>query len=218
MILKMYKICILFDKNNNWLKKYINQTSLKNTKKIKFYFVENLKKFKNFDITFILGFTKIIAPEKLKLNKLNLVVHESNLPNGRGFAPVQAQVLQGLTKIPICLIEAKDSKADSGNIFLKDYFILKKTDLYEDIRKKQADSTLKIIKKFLQKFPNIKSSRQLGKVTFFKKRDQSMSELNINKNIKSQFRLLSICNNDKWPAYFKYKGKKFILKIYKSKQ
>ena len=74
---------------------------------------------------------------------------------------------------------------------------------------------MKIIKKFLKEYPNIKSKKQTGKSTFFKKRNKLSSEINILKSIKSQFNLLRIVNNEKWPAFFKYKGKKFYLKIYK---
>ena len=113
----MHKVGILFDKQNNWIEKYINKNTFKSNKKYKFYFLNNLKKFKNFDITFILGFTKIINRNILKKNKLNFVIHESNLPKGRGFSPVQVQILDGKTKIPICLIAANQSKVDTGNIF-----------------------------------------------------------------------------------------------------
>jgi methionyl-tRNA formyltransferase len=46
-------------------------------------------------------------------------------------------------------------------------------------------------------------------------RNASDSEININKSIKSQFNLLRICDNEKYPAFFKYKNCKFILKIFK---
>ena len=34
-------------------------------------------------------------------------------------------------------------------------------------------------------------------------------------DINDYSNLLRIVNNEKWPAFFKYKGKKFYLKIYK---
>ena len=38
--------------------------------------------------------------------------------------------------------------------------------------------------------------------------------MNINKSIKSQFNKLRIVNNEQWPAFFYYKNKKFIIKIF----
>ena len=102
---------------------------------------------------------------------------------------------------------------DSGDIYEKIYFKVSHTDLYDQIREKQAAATIKIIKKFLKKYPKIKAKKQKGKETFFKKRKKSDSKLDINKSIKEQFNLLRICNNNQWPAHLFYKNKKFIIKI-----
>ena len=164
----MYKICFLFDKKNNWLKDKI-KINFKNSKKYNFFLSENLKKIKNFDVVFILGYTKILKNKFLKKNKLNLVVHESDLPKGKGFSPVQWQILENKNKIPICILEA-DKKFDSGKIYKKEYFKIKKTDLYEEIRNHQANATVKIIKKFLKTYPNLTFKLQKGKTTYYKKR------------------------------------------------
>ena len=51
--------------------------------------------------------------------------------------------------------------------------------------------------------------------SFNKQRTKLNSKININKSIKSQFNLLRICDNERYPIFFNYKKKKFILKIYK---
>ena len=208
----MFKICFLFDKKNLWLKNFFLKKKFKNNNLLRYKFSENYKNKKNFDIVFILGYTKLLNNDFLKKNKLNLVVHESNLPYGKGFAPVQWQILKGQTIIPMCLIKA-EINADSGDIYEKIYFKVSPTDLYDQIRKKQAAATIRIIKKFLKKYPKIKAKKQKGKGTFLKKRKKSDSKLDINKSIKEQFNLLRICNNNKWPGYFIYKKKKYIIKI-----
>jgi methionyl-tRNA formyltransferase len=43
------------------------------------------------------------------------------------------------------------------------------------------------------------------------------SKLNMNKTIKNQFNLLRIVDNERYPAYFIYNNKKYILKIYEDK-
>lgn len=70
------------------------------------------------DIVFILGYTKILNSEFLQCNRLNLVIHESALPRGKGFAPTQWQILEGKNHIPVCLCEAIE-KVDAGDIFLR---------------------------------------------------------------------------------------------------
>ena len=57
--------------------------------------------------------------------------------------------------------------------------------------------------------------KQNGKSSFNKRRTKKDSEININKSIKSQFNLLRICDNNKYPAFFKYRNTKYVIKIYK---
>ena len=40
------------------------------------------------------------------------------------------------------------------------------------------------------------------------------SELDINKSIKSQFNMLRVVDNERYPAFFSHKKKKYIIKIY----
>ena len=212
-----YKVAFLLDKKNNWFEKYLRNYKFKLKNKYRFFISKNYKSIKNKEIVFILSFMKILPASFLKRNKLNLVVHSSNLPKDRGFAPLTYQVLRNQNKFYTSLIEA-DKKVDSGKIFFKNKFKLDGTELNNEIRFKQSEEILKIIKKFLIKYPKVKSHNQMGKSTYNRRRIPSDSELNIYKNIKSQFNLLRVNDNEKYPSFFKYKGKKYILKIFKEKK
>ncbi len=212
-----YKVAFLLDKKNNWFEKYLRNYKFKLKNKYRFFISKNYKSIKNKEIVFILSFMKILPASFLKRNKLNLVVHSSNLPKDRGFAPLTYQVLRNQNKFYTSLIEA-DKKVDSGKIFFKNKFKLNGTELNNEIRFKQSEEILKIIKKFLIEYPKVKSYNQMGKATYNKRRVPSDSELNIYKNIKSQFNLLRVNDNEKYPSFFKYKGKKYILKIFKEKK
>jgi len=211
---KKFKVTFLLDKSNNWFHPYIKKNTFKSIKKFSFKIEENYKKIKEQDIVFILGYGRLLPESFLNKNKLNLVVHESKLPKDKGGAPIHYQVLKNKKKIYISLIKAS-MKIDSGDIFLIDSFNLKGIELMNELRSKQAQGRIKIIKKFLKKYPNIKSFKQKGKSNFNRMRNSNDSEININKSIKSQFNLLRICDNEKYPAFFKYKNHKFILKIFK---
>ena len=58
------------------------------------------------------------SKEILKKFRNNLVVHASDLPNGKGWSPLTWQILDGKKKIHVSLIEA-DEKVDSGKIYKK---------------------------------------------------------------------------------------------------
>jgi len=214
---KKIKVAYLLDNSNSWIKEYLEKgTLIKENKKYSFKIFTDFRRIKDYEIVFILNYTKILKKNFLKKNLLNLIIHASDLPKGKGFAPLQWQILEKKNKINICLFEAIE-KFDSGRIFLKDYVLLKGDELYNEIRYHQSKVIFKMIKFFLKKYPNVTSKKQIGKSTFYKKRYPKDSELNINTSIKKQFNKMRIANNEKWPNFFYYKNKKFIIKIFKSK-
>lgn len=171
------------------------------------------EKIANFDIVFILSYLKIISGKFLARNALNLVIHESNLPQGKGWAPLFWQVIEGKNEICFTLFEA-DEKVDNGEIYLQKWLKLSGFELYDEIRLKQAELKKAMCVEFLTLYPCIKARKQEGLESFYPKRSPKDSELNINESLKSQFNLLRSCSNDDFPAFFINDGKKYIIKIY----
>lgn len=197
------KVAFLFDKNNTWLIKYIPLLKTLPKIKYKYNFLKSYKKINNYEIVFVLGYTRILPESFIKKNHVVLIVHESNLPKYRGFAPVQWQILNNKKKITNSLILlGKNEKVDLGKVILQNLISLQGDELYDEIRENQFNSTYKLIKKFLNNYPNFKTKKQKGKSSFFRKRAPKDSEININKSLKSQFNLLRIANNEEWPAFF----------------
>tara|TARA_B100000900_G_C20559592_1_gene708291 strand:- start:550 stop:1179 length:630 start_codon:yes stop_codon:yes gene_type:complete len=166
---------------------------------------------KSFDYTFVLSYYKKINEKAFK-NKSFFVIHESNLPENRGFSPLYWQILKGKSKITYSIFLI-DKKIDSGEIVYKKSFFFPKNILYEEIKNLQLNNAIKIIKEFLKKG---KKKYKINKIknTYLKKRTPKDSKIQINKSLKSQIDLLRICSNEKFPAYFFYKKKIFILKIF----
>ena len=212
----MYKFAFLFDKKNNWIKHHFpkNLSFRKDIKTSYFYEENNIK---HFDVVFVLGFTRILKKDFLEANNQVLIIHESNLPNGKGFSPLQWQILEGKDKIVFSLLEAVE-EFDSGDIIEQIELNLDGTELYDEIRSKQAKYTLQLIEMFIKNYPHFNRRKQSGKSTFYKRRKKSDSELNIDLSIKELFPLLRIVNNKDWPGFFRINGVKYILKIYKEKE
>ncbi|WP_081910362.1 formyltransferase family protein [Thermopetrobacter sp. TC1] len=166
------------------------------------------------DIAFYIGCLKITPKEVLQRNKRNLVVHESDLPSGKGFSPLTWQILEGKNNIPICLIEAVD-KVDSGDIIYRDVMHFEGHELINEIRHIQGQKTIELCMRFLQADLPPKGVPQAGQESFYPKRRPKDSEIDINKSIKEQFNLFRVVDNERYPAFFFMNGKKYILKIYK---
>ena len=207
----MTNIAFLFDKTNDWILQYFPE-AIQTSQKFDAQIFYEEEKIRGFDLVFILGYTKVLKGEILSSNKLLLVVHASDLPEGRGFAPVQWQILEGKADITVCLLEIAD-KVDAGNIFDKMILSLDGTELYEEIRKKQAMITFELIARFLERYPNFNCQTQEGEPTFYRRRNPSDSQLDLDKTIRDQFNLLRICNNEDWPAFFELGGVKYRIKI-----
>ena len=172
---------------------------------------------KEFEIVFILSYFRIMTSKYLKKHRHNLVIHESDLPNGRGWSPLFWQILEGKNRIPIVLFEASDA-ADEGDIYIKDYISCKGDELHNQLRDKQAEKTIKLCLRFLNEYGKLRPRKQKGKPAFNRRRTSADSRLNINKTLKEQFNLLRIVDNKSFPAFFCYKKRKYILKIYREKE
>ena len=213
---KKYLIAFLIDKKNNWFEDYLSKivSSKSLNKTYNFKKIYNQLNLSKFDIVFIINFTKIIKENNLKKIKLPIVIHGSKLPDFKGFAPVQNQILINKNKIFFSMIKVAN-KVDSGEIILGKNLMLDGTELYDEIRFKTANHMVHMIKSFLKIYPNYNLTKQHGLGKFYKKRKPVDQKLNINKSIKDNFNIFRISNNEHWPAYFKFKKKKYILKIYK---
>ena len=208
----MYRVAILLDSQNSWIKDYLSAFQL-SRKMFDISIHESIDEVCGFDIVFILGYTKKISSRYLKENKLNLIIHESALPQDRGFSPIQWQVLRGKHEIVVSLIEAVE-ELDRGDIFEQTLMKLNGSELFPELRKKQAQVTLQLMEKFLASFPKINSKKQSLGGTYNSKLSEADHELDVNKTINENFNILRIGDNEKWPSYFLRNGKKYIVKIY----
>ena len=216
--MSVIEVGLLFDSSNNWIEEYfldINETEeLK--QRFRFCSSHSSAEMMGYEIVFILGFTRILPKSFLDSNKLNLVVHESDLPEGKGFSPVQWQILEGKTRIPVCLFEATES-LDSGDILGRAFIELDGYELFDQIRQKQAMATLELVKRFLIEYSHNRRTKQFGESSFYRRRKEKDDELDVNKTIKEQFNHFRIANNEEYPLYFVIDGHKYYLRISKEK-
>ena len=214
---KKFKVTFLLDKSNLWFEKQLKNYDFRLNNKYIFKISKNPNNIKNQNIVFPLSYTRILPESFLQKNELVLITHPSKLPKDRGFAPLQYQILRNKNKVYMSLIKAA-KEVDAGPIYFQNSFVLNGTELYDEIRNIQGIQFLNIIKKFLIKYPNVKSKKQIGKVNFNKRRYPKDSQLDINKTIKQQFNHLRINDNELYPSFFYYKGQKYIIKVFKEKK
>lgn len=213
---KNIKVGFLFDSSNNWISGYLDDSNWLSSLPQTFIYkkISLEKDATGFDVLFILGYTHIIPKSILNKNRLNLLVHESPLPKGRGFSPVQWQILEGINKIPVNLIEATEF-VDRGDIFNTTIINLEGHELLSEIREAQAEATKKLISEFLIQYPIISMKPQEGVPTYYSRRKRQDDAIDPNQTIANQFNKFRIINNEQYPAYFDYLGFRYKLTITK---
>ena len=209
------KIQVLIDNPSSWMFDFINDLEkLLLEEGHEVLVIDSHNKIRSGDILLLLS-----CEEKLvdfDSNTHNLVIHASDLPKGKGWSPLTWQVLNGANSIPVVIFEAQN-KIDNGPIYNKVNISLDGTELLKELRFKIFQAIKKLLIDFLRMYPNNIGIEQKGKSTFYKKRTKEDSELDINLPLKSQFNKLRVVDNERYPSYFIYNGKKYIIKIYTDK-
>lgn len=211
------KISFIIDNPNSWFHDYVSMliSVLKRYDRSPHY-LKKSSEIKNGDILFILSCDKVLKKEELSRNKNNIVIHAGDLPKDRGWSPLTWQVERGKNSIPITLFEAF-ADVDAGKYYLKASIKLNGTELIDEIREKQTKMTIKMIKKYLSRYP-MKTKSQRGGPSYNRKRMQDDYKLDINKSIASQFNKMRVADNERYPLYFIKGNNKYILKIYKKEE
>jgi methionyl-tRNA formyltransferase len=207
------KITILTDNSNSWILPYVKV--LEDTLRLEgeIFHVLDGEDVQEGDILFILSCERILKQDVLKRNTHNVVVHPSKLPQGKGWSPLAWQVLEGSNRIPISLFEVTE-EVDAGDIYILDYIDLKGTELNDEIKKLQGFKTVEMCLKFIAGIDTLKPTSQKGEESFYPKRTKKSSELDVDKTIDENFNLLRVVDNERYPAYFYMKEKKYMLKIW----
>lgn len=158
------------------------------------------------DYLFLVSCTEILSAQQRSLYGHVLVLHESDLPKGRGWSPLAWQVLEGKSEIVITLFEATD-RVDEGPVWLKGGLRLEGHELADEISKLA----------FIQKGDLIDMALTFGKPEDQKylRRIPEDSRLDPDKTIAEQFDLLRICE-PRFPAFFELRGHRYEVTVKKA--
>jgi methionyl-tRNA formyltransferase len=208
-------ITIITDNPSSWFVEYGEILSKRlSAKGHNVTYVFDKQEIKEGDICFILSCSKIIQKEFLIRNKHNIVIHASDLPAGKGFSPLQWQILEGKNNITLTLIEAVEG-VDAGPYYFKDEITYKGTELHDELREILANKIIEMCFRFIYDFKIMQSIPQEGKETFYPKRTRKDDEVDPNKTIKELFNQFRIANNNQFPLFFEIDKQLYTIKVEK---
>ena len=168
------------------------------------------------DILFLVSCSQVIGKVERVKYKAVLVLHASRLPEGRGWSPHIWAVIEGVDEIEVCLLEASDP-VDSGDIWLRQRFVLEGHELLTEINEKLFSTELALMTQAVEHFDEIAPEAQQGVPgPSLRMRTQEDSRLDPFKTIAEQFDLLRVVDPDRYPAFMDFRGKRYLIKIEKA--
>lgn len=208
------KITLLCDNPRSWILPYAKKLKRRlMSRGHRVALVHQASFIKRGDVAVYLACEHFVPAKVRARNARNLVVHESALPKGKGWSPLTWQILEGKREVPITLFEATD-RIDAGEIYAQRKLRFRGDELVDELRHAQGEATIALVERFMRAYP-MKGKAQKGKATFYRRRSPVDSELDPRASLVENFDLLRVVDNERYPAFFRHKGRTYILKIYK---
>ena len=171
------------------------------------------------DILFLVSCSeKVLEADRARYCK-TLILHASDLPNGRGWSPHVWDIIEGADHITLSLLEAEDV-IDSGNIWKKLRLKIPKHALWSEINQILFNAEIELIDFALRNFASIipKIQDLSTASSYRRRRTYEDSRVDPNRTIAEQFDLLRVCDPVRFPAFFDYLGHRYTLKLEKANE
>lgn len=211
------KKCLLLlhhNKNNEFYIKKIGEIS-KNKKftLVVGYDQKNIDK--NIDFVFCIDYPKIISPKYIELVKKGIYVfHSSDLPEGKGWAPIYHSIMNQKKKNHVMTTIKINEKVDAGEIIVKTYFKKREGENADSLKEVDKIMTIKTIQRIIDDLLSfeLKGQRQKGKGSYYKRRTLADSEVDVKDSLENiHYHCLAVAKEH--PAFYFYKNKKYIVSI-----
>ena len=214
----MINITILVDDEKSWFIPYAKKLKTNLEKKnMRVSLIHDQNQAKAGEISFLLSCSKIVGNEFLEKFDHNIVVHASDLPQGKGFTPMKWQILEGKNEIVLTLFEAVE-QVDVGPYYMKETIVFGGTELLDEIQKIMGEKIIDMCERYAAEPEKFYAQRQQGEESFYERFSEADDEIDIDRTIREQFNHFRIADNERFPLWFMYQGKKYYIKFYNQEQ
>lgn len=166
------------------------------------------------DFLFLISCHQLINKALRDRYRHTLVIHASDLPKGRGMSPHIWQVLEGVSRIPVCLLNAED-EVDSGAVWRRQEIRLEGTELYDEINARLFEAELALMDWALANCDSAAPRPQEGAATVYRRRTPADSAVDPSRPLADSFDLLRVADPERYPAHFELRGQKYTIRIEK---
>lgn len=168
------------------------------------------------DVLFLISCHEIISLADRQKYGATLVIHASDLPEGRGWSPHIWQILEGRNRMVVSLIEAQDP-VDTGAIWAQRPLVLEGHELSEEINAALFAIELELMDLALKVIVSGEPVPQDDRPpSTYRRRTPDDSRLDPSRSIAEQFDLLRVADPQRFPAFFDLRGHRYLVRIEKA--
>lgn len=216
--MKHMRVTILVDDKGSWFTPYaVKLKDRLSENGIETELVHDQQAATGGDICFLLSCTKIVKKNFLKRYGHNIVVHASDLPAGKGFTPLKWQILEGRNEIVLTMFEAVEA-VDAGPYYQKETLRFDGTELLDELQAAMAEKIIAMCMSYALAPQDYPAREQEGAETFYRRPTKEDDRLDIDRTIREQFNHFRVADNERFPLWFSYMGKKYCIKIYREEE
>ncbi len=167
------------------------------------------------DVLFLISCSEIIKQEHRADYNHVLVLHASDLPQGRGWSPHVWDLVDGADQITLSLLEAED-EVDSGRIWKKVHIPVDKTALWYEVNNLLFIAEMQLMTWALENVDSVKPEKQRDiRASYYRRRTPEDSKVNPQQALADQFDLIRMCDPERYPAWFEINGQKYKILLEK---
>jgi methionyl-tRNA formyltransferase len=168
------------------------------------------------DILFLVSCSELITATERNAYSASLVLHASDLPDGRGWSPHIWEIIGGAEQIVVTLLEASEP-VDRGRIWKKARISIPRHALWNEINELLFSAEIDLMDLAVEQFELLTPTIQPTCIssTYYPRRTPKDSRLDIEKSISEQFDLMRVCDPDRFPAFFEIHGHRYAVRLEK---
>ncbi len=167
------------------------------------------------DILFLISCNEMIDKCIRDKFKVTLVLHASDLPEGRGWSPHIWKIIEGSSEIVVSLLEAEDT-VDSGRIWSKKKINIPNHSLWNEINELIFNAELDLMDFAVREYSSVEPYEQRDiPPSYYPKRSPDDSRLDPSQSIECLFNQMRVCDPKRFPAKFELFGQDYKITLKK---
>ena len=168
------------------------------------------------DLLLLISCSEIVrSPVRGRFGKV-LVIHAADVPMGRGFAPLNWQIIEGKQEIVVTLMEAAD-KVDSGDVWAKRTMRFDGHELFEELFETLFATELELMDFAVAEFATVLPKPQPPiEGSYYRRRGPEDSRVQPANTLEQIFDLVRASDPNRYPVFFEYRGHRYTITLCKT--